>query len=59
MQELDSAQEAMAVCSTAADAPLIAYVSKMVAVPASALPRVPGAQPEFLVRVLRFFGVRV
>lgn len=32
----------MSECSTREDAPLVAYVSKMVAVPASALPRVPG-----------------
>ena len=32
----------MGACSTSADAPLVAYVSKMVAVPASALPRVAG-----------------
>ena len=44
LQELDAVQDAMAACSTSADAPVVAYVSKMVAVPASALPRTPGAQ---------------
>ena len=44
MQGLQRVQAAMAACSTSADAPLVAYVSKMIAVPASALPRTPGAQ---------------
>ena len=42
MQELEACQKAASACSTDPGAPLVAYVSKMVAVPASALPRVPG-----------------
>ncbi|CAK0786123.1 hypothetical protein CVIRNUC_009336 [Coccomyxa viridis] len=41
-QELEACQKAASACSTDPGAPLVAYVSKMVAVPASALPRVPG-----------------
>ena len=42
MQGLDACQKAATACSTDPEAPLVAYVSKMVAVPASALPRTPG-----------------
>ena len=42
MQGLDACQKAAAACSTDPEAPLVAYVSKMVAIPASALPRTPG-----------------
>ena len=36
---LDATEASVWGCSTAEDAPLVVYVSKMVAVPASALPR--------------------
>lgn len=36
---LDAVEGAVRRCDTAADAPLVLYVSKMVAVPAAALPR--------------------
>ncbi len=41
-QGLDACQKAASTCSTDPEAPLVAYVSKMVAIPASALPRTPG-----------------
>ena len=44
MQELEACQKAASTCSADPGAPLVAYVSKMVAVPASALPRVPGKE---------------
>jgi ribosome assembly protein 1 len=47
MQGLQRVQAAMAACSTSEDAPLVAYVSKMIAVPASALPRMPGVYRNF------------
>ena len=42
-QGLSETKAAMSACSTDQSAPLVIYVSKMIAVPASALPRVPGA----------------
>lgn len=36
---LDATEAAVRGCTTAGEAPLVVYVSKMVAVPASALPR--------------------
>ena len=41
MQEVESVRSAVQLCSTT-EAPLMVYVSKMIAVPASILPRVPG-----------------
>ncbi|KAK9824164.1 hypothetical protein WJX72_008216 [[Myrmecia] bisecta] len=40
---LDTVHHAMQICARTLDAPLVVYVSKMVAVPALALPRQPGA----------------
>lgn len=37
--ELDRTEAALAACDSSPDAPLVVYVSKMVAVPAAALPR--------------------
>ena len=42
MQSIDEIQAAVQSCATSSDAPLMVYVSKMVAVPAAALPRQPG-----------------
>lgn len=39
---LDASEAALAACSADPSAPAVVYVSKMVAVPASALPRLPG-----------------
>ena len=39
VQELDAAEKAVQSCDTSPEAPCIVYVSKMVAVPAAALPR--------------------
>lgn len=38
-QSLDACEAAVRACSAGPDAPLVLYVSKMVAVPANALPR--------------------
>ena len=42
MQSIDKIQAAVQACATSGDAPLMVYVSKMVAVPAAVLPRQPG-----------------
>ena len=42
MQSIDEIQAAVQCCVTSGNAPLMVYVSKMVAVPAAALPRQPG-----------------
>ncbi|KAL4448964.1 hypothetical protein ABPG77_007681 [Micractinium sp. CCAP 211/92] len=39
---LDACEAGVKACNTSPDAPLVLYVSKMVAVPANALPRLPG-----------------
>ena len=39
LQALDDAEYAVESCSTSPEAPCVVYVSKMVAVPAAALPR--------------------
>ena len=39
LQALDSAEHGVESCSTSPEAPCVVYVSKMVAVPAAALPR--------------------
>ena len=39
LQALDDAEQAVEHCSTSDKAPVVVYVSKMVAVPAAALPR--------------------
>ena len=37
--DLDRVEAALAACDTSVDAPVVVYISKMVAVPAIALPR--------------------
>jgi ribosome assembly protein 1 len=37
--DLDRAEAALAACDASVDAPVVVYISKMVAVPAMALPR--------------------
>ncbi|PRW32859.1 ribosomal S5 Elongation factor G III V family [Chlorella sorokiniana] len=61
---LDAVEGAVRQCDTATDAPLVLYVSKMVAVPAAALPRLPGepgpahpAEERFLAFGRVFSGV--
>ena len=39
LQALDSAEHGVESCDTSPEAPCVVYVSKMVAVPAAALPR--------------------
>ena len=39
LQGLDACQEGLGSCDTSPEAPVVVYVSKMVAVPAVALPR--------------------
>jgi len=39
LQALDSAEHGVESCNTSPEAPCVVYVSKMVAVPAAALPR--------------------
>ena len=42
LQDLERVREAVSSCSTSPNAPTMVYVSKMIAVPASLLPRSPG-----------------
>lgn len=41
-QSLDKIENALSECNTTADAPTVVYISKMVAVPVAAIPRLPG-----------------
>ena len=46
LQALDDAEQAVEHCSTSGEVPVVVYVSKMVAVPAAALPRSAAPRPQ-------------
>ena len=51
LQALNTAEQAVEHCSTSDEAPVVVYVSKMVAVPAAALPRSAAPRPQSSVAV--------